>query len=1043
MVRRCYVPDCSSEEGKEEHQGVTFHKIPMHSDIRPKWMLLCRIPEDKKDMKVIYICSRHFLNADFCHFKGKKYMLKQGVLPSVFPWKKAIPKKTKLQKGNCLSPPSANSDDNLLKTVVNDNKEEEISIKREPTLSATDNLSPSMSSMLSSSTAYQSEKQQEKIKAFTPNMHIEALDFNEVWYPAQIVEVDYEESEVLIHFEKYSSKYDEWISMNSSRLRPLQKKETQKFSVGEKCLASWSDARKFPATVTKVLNNGVYEVKFDDGFVKSLKVHRMVKVDGKHLQSSPLFDPIQSTKQERRDRKRKLNVAALFGKRSKPFDTSTSDESAPQIEDVADIWVPKWENGKPVGEESSIELNDGARKSVIVVDPRLPPNWVKHLAQRPHGTSAGKWDTVIVNPEGKRFRTRSEVKTWLEAHPDYNLTAYTFDFSLHKKTRRSAQIRETVSNQTTVENGVSASEEHDPEVVQQNEVKNNLKITSVDGVYQCPISGCDKSFRRENLAQMHVKHYHPEYTKYLDSTPNVADLAYARTVGENLTEKAEKLKQIPLKSQGSKNIPSKTTGSAPTQSTKNDSDPPSIFPCDDDNEDKMKIKEEALSVLKDSEILKLLNTKPSVGSVAIKYPPGLPPNAYPDIKLKDLLKKSDAVPGNVNDSNSASSSSSSSLSYTNANRSSGIKTLLPIVKCEIFKKEGDNSHENSQTEAFEEGESHFPESLPAADYKEQCSEDTMPSVLPCEPNYIVEGGEVIKIVQMRREEIINCTCGITEEDGLMIQCELCLCWQHAYCNNIEKENQVPDKYVCYICQNSTRSRSSRIYYHDQDWLKHGVLTVGSYHCKDDDMLFKRFEKLNKSHDYSGALIELKSYIHALRIKLNIAEAKNHPKLYLWSKPWLKCLLSEEINKKEEIRNLSGHDERSIDDLYHIQKNKNNETISPSFENLANSSVLLSLLKSHKTEEPLTTDNLLDLDTVKIPQPEAAIDSSECRLNLLDHINFGQNLVEARLDVLEKKMQYFDVVGDNEEDDHVHICRTIKMLLRDLLLLQDFGQSSSL
>lgn len=33
---------------------------------------------------------------------------------------------------------------------------------------------------------------------------------------------------------------------------------------------------------------------------------------------------------------------------------------------------------------------------------------------------------------------------------------------------------------------------------------------------------------------MHVKHYHPEYTKFLDSTPNVADLAYARTVGENL-----------------------------------------------------------------------------------------------------------------------------------------------------------------------------------------------------------------------------------------------------------------------------------------------------------------------------------------------------------------------------------------------------------------------------------------------------------------------------------------------------------------------------
>lgn len=29
---------------------------------------------------------------------------------------------------------------------------------------------------------------------------------------------------------------------------------------------------------------------------------------------------------------------------------------------------------------------------------------------------------------------------------------------------------------------------------------------------------------------MHTKHYHPELSKYLDYTPSVTDLAYARTV---------------------------------------------------------------------------------------------------------------------------------------------------------------------------------------------------------------------------------------------------------------------------------------------------------------------------------------------------------------------------------------------------------------------------------------------------------------------------------------------------------------------------------
>jgi len=90
------------------------------------------------------------------------------------------------------------------------------------------------------------------------------------------------------------------------------------------------------------------------------------------------------------------------------------------------------------------------------------------------------------------------------------------------------------------------------------------------------------------------------------------------------------------------------------------------------------------------------------------------------------------------------------------------------------------------------------------------------------PKYINEGGEIIKIVRMRQEEIINCLCGYTEEDGLMIQCELCLCWQHGACNGIEKECQVPEKYVCYICRNPQRGRLSMKYIHDQDWLYEGL-----------------------------------------------------------------------------------------------------------------------------------------------------------------------------------------------------------------------------
>lgn len=58
---------------------------------------------------------------------------------------------------------------------------------------------------------------------------------------------------------------DEWIRMDSSRLRiPVEKNRSKtpgadiQFIEGERCSARWTDSRKFPATVIKVLENSKY-----------------------------------------------------------------------------------------------------------------------------------------------------------------------------------------------------------------------------------------------------------------------------------------------------------------------------------------------------------------------------------------------------------------------------------------------------------------------------------------------------------------------------------------------------------------------------------------------------------------------------------------------------------------------------------------------------------------------------------------------------------------------------------------------------------------
>lgn len=390
---------------------------------------------------------------------------------------------------------------------------------------------------------------------------------------------------------------------------------------------------------------------------------------------------------------------------------------------------------------------------------------------------------------------------------------------------------------------------------------NSLKIPVVDNAFKCPIEGCGKSFRKENLAQMHVKHYHPEYTKFLDFTPNVADLAYARTVGEALDKSPVPSRATPTKSH-QKQAPVKTSTSSPVAEVASTPTSP--------------------SKTKDSEIIKLLNSKPfdSIKQEeepnTPRLPSGLPSSMYPDIKLRDLLSKSEGIPKR-DDINLKTLSAST-------HRPTGIKTLLPIVRGKENRSEAvpmDMAHSQKShlvgSKVHSQKQSIKRKRHPTEPSNTKLQEEVVPveqenQILPEQQpgNVIIEGGEVIKIVRMKREEIINCTCGITEEDGLMIQCELCLCWQHAYCNNIERENQVPEKYVCYICQNPARQRSSRKYYHDQDWLKLGTLPTGSYHSKDEELLNKRFEKLKKSHDISGGLLELKDYVHTLKVKIKIA-----------------------------------------------------------------------------------------------------------------------------------------------------------------------------
>lgn len=264
------------------------------------------------------------------------------------------------------------------------------------------------------------------------------------------------------------------------------------------------------------------------------------------------------------------------------------------------------------------------------------------------------------------------------------------------------------------------------------------------------------------------------------------------------------------------------------------------------------------------------------------------------------------------------------------------------------------------------------------------------------PQYIKENGELIKIVHMRQEEIINCICGYGEEDGLMIQCELCLCWQHGFCNNIDKESQVPEKYICFICRNPQGGRESLRYRNDQDWLFEGKLPVANYHQQDFERQNKRSDILKRSHTCTGNLLELKDFMHSLRVKLNIAGNKQHPKLYLWAKKWKDDKAEESLavsqspgntgdGKQNDVASVS--DDKYPDGLESAISNKNTEQK----ENLA---------ERFKAVQENACPSPVKVTQPHVPQPEAAIDSTVCQQNLLEHIKTQQSMVLKRLAEIE-------------------------------------------
>ncbi|NXL74708.1 PHF20 protein, partial [Leptocoma aspasia] len=147
-------------------------------------------------------------------------------------------------------------------------------------------------------------------------------------------------------------------------------------------------------------------------------------------------------------------------------------------------------------------------------------------------------------------------------------------------------------------------------------------------------------------------------------------------------------------------------------------------------------------------------------------------------------------------------------------------------------------------------------------------------------------------------EIVRCVCEVKEENDFMIQqCEECLCWQHGVCMGLLEDN-IPEKYTCYICQDPPGQRSSLKYWYEKEWLSNGHMHGLAF--LEENYSHQNAKKIVATHQLLGDVQRVIEVLHGLQLKMSILQNKEHPDLKLWCHPWKHITVDEKIHTKHVI-----------------------------------------------------------------------------------------------------------------------------------------------
>ncbi|XP_064888694.1 PHD finger protein 20 isoform X4 [Columba livia] len=775
---------------------------------------------------------------------------------------------------------------------------------------------------------------------FEVGAQLEARDRLKNWYPAHIEEIDYEEGKVLIHFKRWNHRYDEWFCWDSPYLRPLEKIQLRKeglheeedcagFHINDQVLACWSDCRFYPAKVTSVNKDGTYTVKFYDGVVQTVKnIHVKAfskdqsiegnakpKERGNEIPSSPekqekfkeqrkatgnaKKDKDEKTlKTEKRvkqpDKEGKLIVISEKGKVSEKniskngkedkenisendmeYSVDTQIEKKPENDSVKspqeNAKETKRKRGRPPITPPTEPSSQTLQPITLELRRRKIPKGGEVPSKRPRiekNFSPEKLKNSSDHPERDQIRRRSSRLSSSIGHEILNTDCVTTSTAIqplkdavsNQKESEQVQLEIPVqSDQSFSEQAAPAHPSHSTALsagdgLQEGEVEDTESSSVTVRTQEPPAATVTKPCRRTDFLASKkaatADQDHKFRCKFLDCLKSFrkAKLLHYHMKYFHGVENAAASQQNPVK----RNIQTRAS-----------------LASEKGNQERSK------------------RGRTAAGSLSVKEH-----EKNKERKSKDC--------GRSKSKKKKKKKKRTKPDYSGSEENTDVSQELSPEKSIVTKCVSSNkssAHPGALLHCSDSAQ-HRGKSKPNED--DTLSESSLDSLLWSDDDASQDVDVTTNPDEEAEEsdfEIVRCICEVKEENDFMIQCEECLCWQHGVCMGLLEDN-VPEKYTCYICQDPPGQRSSLKYWYEKEWLSNGHMHGLAF--VEDNYSHQNAKKIVATHQLLGDVQRVIEVLHGLQLKMSILQNRDHPDLKLWCHPWKHIAVDENVHTKHII-----------------------------------------------------------------------------------------------------------------------------------------------